>query len=299
MNRPDEIAALADRLEKLSKVGFGYDINDTDRSALRKSAAELRLAAASPGDEVLERLEKIRIFIADEYADPTQEDRGDWIAPKARAIYDNLCLVIASLAPAVKAGDASTTTRPNYESVLKALRWWRDNSTANSIELTRAEVIVLTDGMIDELSNADLRASGGIFPEAYAATPTSPSADVGRQSAPTGLPYGIIDPDYAAFFTDARLACWSHGYALAMHGSFTRDLDLIAMPWTEGACEAEKLIQKIEYTTKWKRLPGKECSVREHGRMVWTLTSPKFNCSRFVDFSVVPRGINSKGTSNG
>lgn len=105
--------------------------------------------------------------------------------------------------------------------------------------------------------------------------------------ASDGLPYGIIDQDYARFFTDARLACWGYGYALAMHGSFTRDLDLIAMPWTNSACEAEKLIQQIEYRTEWKR-QKREPSQREHGRMVWTLTSPKFECARFVDFSVVP-----------
>jgi hypothetical protein len=36
-----------------------------------------------------------------------------------------------------------------------------------------------------------------------------------------------------------------NGYALAIHGSVTSDLDLIAVPWTETACEAENLMQAI------------------------------------------------------
>jgi hypothetical protein len=36
-----------------------------------------------------------------------------------------------------------------------------------------------------------------------------------------------------------------HGYALALHGSMTRDFDLIAIPWTEEASEPEPMIEEI------------------------------------------------------
>ena len=37
-----DLTALADRLEKLAKVGFGYDINNGDRASLRKAATAIR-----------------------------------------------------------------------------------------------------------------------------------------------------------------------------------------------------------------------------------------------------------------
>lgn len=33
-----------------------------------------------------------------------------------------------------------------------------------------------------------------------------------------------------------------HGYALALHGSVERDIDLIACPWRDGACEAAEMM---------------------------------------------------------
>ena len=101
------------------------------------------------------------------------------------------------------------------------------------------------------------------------------------------LPFGIIDPKYAAFYTVARLTAWSYGYAIAMHGSFTRDLDLIAIPWTDAAVSPEELIHQIQYRTGCTPVKP-NASIREHGRIVWTLSFPEFDCPRFVDFSIIP-----------
>lgn len=99
--------------------------------------------------------------------------------------------------------------------------------------------------------------------------------------------YGIIDPDYARIFTIARLLAWQEGYALAMHGSFTRDLDLIAVPWTDNACEPEHLVRRL--------LSACEATLREqngnpglkpHGRKVWTLVFTGFADPRYVDLSI-------------
>ncbi len=101
--------------------------------------------------------------------------------------------------------------------------------------------------------------------------------------------YGIIDPEYARIFTIARLLAWQEGYALAMHGSFTRDLDLVAVPWTEKAREPEHLVRRI--------LAACEDTLREqhgnpvtkpHGRKVWTLIFSAFGDPRFVDLSIFP-----------
>lgn len=63
-----------------------------------------------------------------------------------------------------------------------------------------------------------------------------------------GPAYGIIDPDYARIFTVARLLAWQEGYALAMHGSFTRDLDLLAVPWTD-----KRLSPSTWFGASWRR----------------------------------------------
>jgi hypothetical protein len=106
--------------------------------------------------------------------------------------------------------------------------------------------------------------------------------------AKQGLPYGIIDPDYARVFTKARLIAWAEGYAVMMHGSFTRDLDLLAVPWDDRACEAEHLVRRIEAATKLRAI-AKPPTVKPHGRLAWTLAFPKFGDPRFVDLSVMPR----------
>jgi hypothetical protein len=97
----------------------------------------------------------------------------------------------------------------------------------------------------------------------------------------------ISDPDYARIFTKARCLAWSEGYALVLHGTATRDLDLLAVPWTNGACEPEHLIQRVEDACDIKvTVPA---SVKPHGRLTWTLTFKEFGDPRFIDFSIMPR----------
>ena len=121
-------------------------------------------------------------------------------------------------------------------------------------------------------------------------------ADSYRNDAePTGAPYGIIDPDYGRVYTIARKLAWEEGYAIGLHGSFTRDLDLIAVPWAERACEAEHLIRRIVDATGLKLRDG--VAVKPHGRRAWTLLFPTFGDPRFVDLSVMPRGRLSRGES--
>jgi hypothetical protein len=98
--------------------------------------------------------------------------------------------------------------------------------------------------------------------------------------------YGIIDPDYARIFTIARVLAWSEGYALTMHGSFTRDLDLVAVPWTDKAREPEHLARRVIEACGLKDTAGNP-GIKPHGRKVWTMRLPDFGDPRFVDFSVV------------
>ena len=72
-----------------------------------------------------------------------------------------------------------------------------------------------------------------------------------------------------------------------MHGSFTRDLDLIAVPWAPHACEPEHLAKRIESAAGLKiTVPPK--NDKPHNRLVWTMTLPEFGDPRFVDLSIIP-----------
>jgi hypothetical protein len=117
------------------------------------------------------------------------------------------------------------------------------------------------------------------------------------QQAPDAVPYGIIDPDYARIFTVARCWAWSQGYAIAMHGSFTRDLDLIAIPWTDAACPAEQLAKLIADSADMRLASGP--GNKPHGRLAWTLMFKTFSDPRFVDLSVMPRATTGKDGRDG
>ncbi len=103
-----------------------------------------------------------------------------------------------------------------------------------------------------------------------------------------GLTYGIIDPDYARVFTIARCLAWAEGYALMMHGSFTRDLDLVAIPWADRTCEPEHLVRRILDAANL-RITAPDTGDKLHGRMAWTLSFKTFGDPRFIDLSITPR----------
>lgn len=105
---------------------------------------------------------------------------------------------------------------------------------------------------------------------------------------PPGAVYGIIDPDYGRAYTMIRKLAWEEGYAIGLHGSFTRDLDLIAVPWTEKPCEPEHLVRRILAATGLTSMPSNP-GTKPQGRLVWTLLFPGFDDPRFVDLSIMPR----------
>lgn len=67
------------------------------------------------------------------------------------------------------------------------------------------------------------------------------------------------------------------GYALAIHGSKTRDLDLVAVPWTKKPLQPETLILLIENKVNdlkhtreyWKR--EENIAYRYHGRKAYSI----------------------------
>lgn len=96
--------------------------------------------------------------------------------------------------------------------------------------------------------------------------------------------FGVIDPDYARIYTQARIVAWSHGYSCCAQGSFTRDLDLLLVPWTpEAKASVNHVIAHIADVCglRIQGAPG----AKPHGRMAWTLMLPGFGEVRWVDLS--------------
>ena len=79
------------------------------------------------------------------------------------------------------------------------------------------------------------------------------------------------------------------GYALSLHGSLQRDLDLIAVPWTDEACSARDLVAAIcdEFDVQPNRSIG-DPERKPHGRLAWSI--PLW-WGAYIDLSVIPRQI--------
>lgn len=81
------------------------------------------------------------------------------------------------------------------------------------------------------------------------------------------------------------------GYCAAIHGSMTRDLDILLVPWVEGALLPETVIIRIQEALeipKWFRHTRmqlkKQCTKKPHGRRAWAVC---VGADVYLDFSAV------------
>lgn len=76
------------------------------------------------------------------------------------------------------------------------------------------------------------------------------------------------------------------GYALALHGSLQRDLDLVAIPWTVDAIEPLELVQRL--CAVFDLCPNHaldQPELKPHGRLAWSI--PLW-WGAYLDLSVMP-----------
>jgi hypothetical protein len=88
------------------------------------------------------------------------------------------------------------------------------------------------------------------------------------------------------WLTDAANKC---GYALGLHGSLNRDMDLIAAPWTEEAISADQLVTQLASAAGgWIDQGSLEINpeFRPHGRIAYTI---QLGRGLYIDVSVMPR----------
>lgn len=96
------------------------------------------------------------------------------------------------------------------------------------------------------------------------------------------------------------------GYAIGVHGSLARDLDLMAAPWTEEASDPDTLVEAVReivggYIVPHGTLAGRwsvekgefvECAVQNpvhkpHGRVAWSIN---LGGGAYIDLSIMPKG---------
>lgn len=98
---------------------------------------------------------------------------------------------------------------------------------------------------------------------------------------------------------DLQLAARGAGYALALHGSRARDIDLLAAPWGKHALSPDELVDRLlgvldgklgrsfTYTKKTRSKKLRDWSEKPHGRRAIILHLPGM-CPE-IDLSVMPR----------
>ena len=114
----------------------------------------------------------------------------------------------------------------------------------------------------------------------------------------------ILDPDYARIYTQARVIAWSYGYTCAAIGSYTRDLDLLLVPWTEQASgDHDQLLKLIAQSCGLRFRDGQEDVLmskpdytdKPHGRKACSLFFPGPYDRRWVDIGIMPCGVREDG----
>lgn len=96
----------------------------------------------------------------------------------------------------------------------------------------------------------------------------------------------VYAPMYCALYPQLAEITRKHGYALAVHGTLQRDMDLICVPWVESPSEPADVVKEI--TTEFAiKLVGGPPAIKEHGREAWTISIGFGEC--FIDLSFMPR----------
>ena len=90
-----------------------------------------------------------------------------------------------------------------------------------------------------------------------------------------------------------RLAAKEAGYALAVHGSLDRDIDLIAVPWvTHNVWSKEALrdalVGAIRGVVGRCHVPKNEWTEKPHGRVATCLLAWCGNTTADIDLSIMP-----------
>lgn len=92
-------------------------------------------------------------------------------------------------------------------------------------------------------------------------------------------------PVYCALYPQLAEIARKHGYALAIHGSLARDMDLVCIPWADEVGEPTAVVDEMCNTFAITKV--EELTPKNHGRLCQTISICFGEC--FIDLSFMPR----------
>lgn len=110
---------------------------------------------------------------------------------------------------------------------------------------------------------------------------------------------------YVAWYPLLVEVARKYGYALCVHGSVQRDMDLVAVPWTDEASDPLTLIKALKEATGCVTHQDEmdhyypDCDPKEkpHGRVAYSLHCSNRGCfGAYLDVSVMPRRKDDRET---
>lgn len=99
---------------------------------------------------------------------------------------------------------------------------------------------------------------------------------------------------YSQLLPKIREVGKSLGYAIAIHGTMSRDLDILAVPWVEEAKDPKELVYAIQEAVGGyvigdlsnRGVITEEPTRQPHGRLSWNIC---WGGRPFIDLSVMPK----------
>lgn len=105
-------------------------------------------------------------------------------------------------------------------------------------------------------------------------------------------------PVYALMYPALAAVARKHGYALAVHGSMTRDFDLVAIPWVGDAGDPLPMVEEMKAVVEgvWTKHDWDDVgttlahsTMKPHGRRSWSIHLTNKGCNGpYIDLSVMP-----------
>ncbi len=97
-----------------------------------------------------------------------------------------------------------------------------------------------------------------------------------------------LERHYRRVLPVLRATARASGYALGLHGSLCRDLDLIAVPWRRGAVKSATLVTRLCRAACGMRHSAYQWGWKPHGRRAVLIP---IGMRAIIDLSVVPLAV--------
>ena len=92
-------------------------------------------------------------------------------------------------------------------------------------------------------------------------------------------------PVYCALYPGLAEIARAHGYALSVHGSMNRDMDLVCIPWADEVSEPQVVVDAI--CSRYAIKPVHEGFIhKNHGRICMLISIEFGSCA--IDLSFMP-----------